>query len=101
MGGGMFNAHSTKPRILAGCHETQLNTKANDGTVDPWMYALVSLIKKLVKCGVPTYTVLYSEAKESMKQRVDGGHFGPLYKWHSKNETNPWTWRSFCIHLLR
>ncbi|KAI0073031.1 hypothetical protein K474DRAFT_1604048 [Panus rudis PR-1116 ss-1] len=96
MGGGMLDKHTATPGILlAGCHETQFNVKSlrtNNGVVDPWMYAVTSVIKKQAqrKRGVPTYTVLFNEAKKLVKQLFDGGQLIPgSFKGPSPDDTNP------------
>lgn len=51
--------------LLTGCHETQFNVKALN-RMDPWTVSITSVIKNNIrrKRGVPTYSVLYNEAKK-------------------------------------
>ncbi|KAH6916865.1 hypothetical protein BKA70DRAFT_1485827 [Coprinopsis sp. MPI-PUGE-AT-0042] len=95
MGGGMLNAHATTPGILlAGCHETQFNIKAlsiNGRMVDPWAYAVTTVIKKRVQHnrGVPTYTVLFNEAKKIIKRQLASQQLSLEYLGPSPDETKP------------
>ncbi|KAI0677669.1 hypothetical protein C8Q78DRAFT_1066139 [Trametes maxima] len=95
MGGGMLDTDTaTAGVLLAGCHETQFNVKSlrtKDGMVDPWMYAVVSVIKNQVKRkrGVPTYVALFDDAKKYIKALIDGGAIGEKYKGPSSNELEP------------
>ncbi|EEB89913.1 hypothetical protein MPER_11943 [Moniliophthora perniciosa FA553] len=80
--------------LLAACHETQFNIRAqknNDDLVDPWIYAITAIIEKQVqrKGGVPSYDVLFNEAKRSVKKLFDGGQLDPKYKGPSSDETTP------------
>ncbi|KAI0650856.1 hypothetical protein C8Q79DRAFT_1007084 [Trametes meyenii] len=95
MGGGMLDTQTaTAGVLLAGCHETQFNVKSlrtKDGMVDPWMYAIVSVIKNQVKRkrGVPTYVALFDDAKKYIKAQLDAGAIGEKYKGPSPNELEP------------
>jgi hypothetical protein len=96
MSGGILSTQTPTPGVLlAGCHETQFSAKAlttpQDGVVDPWIFAIVKVIKKQAerKRGVPTYGQLLSEAKKYIKQQVDGGQLSEQYKGPSSDETNP------------
>ncbi|RWA11845.1 hypothetical protein EKO27_g3285 [Xylaria grammica] len=92
MGGGMLDTHTATPGVLlAGCHETQFNVKALKG-MDPWIVAITSVIKKNVKRkrGVPTYTVLYNEAKKFIHAQLAQGQIsGVDYKGPSPQEWKP------------
>ncbi|GAW22637.1 hypothetical protein ANO14919_121790 [Xylariales sp. No.14919] len=92
MGGGMLDTHTATPGVLlAGCHETQFNVKALKG-MDPWIVAITSVIKKNVnrKRGVPTYTVLYNEAKKFIHAQLTQGQIsGVKYKGPSPQEWKP------------
>ena len=62
--------------LLAGCHETQLDKnelKTSKGMVDPWIYSIVHVIetRAVHKRGVPSYTVLFHEAKKYLKKQLD------------------------------
>ncbi|KAI3616770.1 hypothetical protein WG66_004144 [Moniliophthora roreri] len=92
---GLLDPSAPTPGILlAACHETQFNVKAqktNDGLVGPWEYAITAIIEKQVqrKGGVPSYDVLFNEAKRSVKKLFDGGLLDPKYKGPSPDETAP------------
>ncbi|KAJ7769330.1 hypothetical protein B0H16DRAFT_1673425 [Mycena metata] len=92
MGGGMLDTHSATPGILlAGCHETQFNVKALAGR-DPWMLAVTTVIKKNIqrKRGVPTYSVLFNDAKNFIRALLaEGPAFSPRYKGPSPKEWEP------------
>uniref|UniRef100_A0A0W0FRG0 Uncharacterized protein n=1 Tax=Moniliophthora roreri TaxID=221103 RepID=A0A0W0FRG0_MONRR len=63
----------------------------NNDLVDPWIYAITAVIKKQVQRqgGVPSYDVLFNEAKRSVKKSFDGGQLDPNYKGPSTDETKP------------
>lgn len=52
---------------------------------------MTAIIKKQVqrKRGVPSYTVLFSEAKKFIKKQLDGGQLSVKYKGPSPDETKP------------
>jgi len=87
----MLDTHTATPGILlAGCHETQYNVKALKG-MDPWMFAVTNIIKNQVrrKRGVPSYAVLYNEAKKFIKAQLANGQLSSKYKGPSPDETDP------------
>ncbi|RYP59506.1 hypothetical protein DL769_008496 [Monosporascus sp. CRB-8-3] len=91
MGGGMLDKHSATPGILlAGCHETQFNVKALNG-MDPWMFAVTKSIKSNVrnKRGVPTYSVLFNNAKSFIRAQLANGRLSGKYKGPSPKEWEP------------
>ncbi|KZV89252.1 hypothetical protein EXIGLDRAFT_618459 [Exidia glandulosa HHB12029] len=94
--GGVLDAQTaTLGVILAGCHETQFNVKAlrtNDGKVDPWMYAIFAAIKSQAvtrQRGVPSYTVLFNEAKKFIQSQLAAGTLGSPYAGPSPDELKP------------
>ncbi|RMJ09398.1 hypothetical protein CDV36_010994 [Fusarium kuroshium] len=91
MGGGMLDKHSaTRGILLAGCHETQFNVKALKG-MDPWMVAVTTVIKNNVrrKRGIPTYSVLFNDAKSFIRAQLANGQLGKKYKGPSPKEWEP------------
>jgi hypothetical protein len=95
MSGGILSTQNATPGVLlAGCHETQFSAKTlntpQDGIVDPWVFAIVKVVKKQAerKRGVPTYRQLLSEAKKYITQQI-GGQLGEQYKGPSSDETSP------------
>ncbi|KAJ8122242.1 hypothetical protein ONZ43_g1515 [Nemania bipapillata] len=93
MGGGMLDTHTATPGVLlAGCHETQFNVKALN-RMDPWIFAITAVIKKNVEKerGVPTYSVLYNAAKNSIRKQIKSGGIGSegKYKGPSPKEWEP------------
>ncbi|KAI0647978.1 hypothetical protein C8Q79DRAFT_542574 [Trametes meyenii] len=95
IGGGMLDTTSTTPGIiLAGCHETQFNVKGlpvSGSTLDPWMYAMKLAINNRVrrKRGVPSYSILFNEAKRYIARQLAAGGLSPEYKGPSPNEMTP------------
>ena len=91
----MLDTHSATPGVLlAGCHETQFNVKALKG-MDPWIVAITSVIKNNYKRkrGVPTYTVLYNEAKNFIRTQIAQGQISTAkYKGPSPEEWKPLAW---------
>ncbi|KAJ7721596.1 hypothetical protein B0H16DRAFT_1790523 [Mycena metata] len=83
MGGGMLDTQDSTPGILlAGCHESQFNAKALKG-MDPWVVAVTTR-------GVPSYSVLYNDAKSFIRDQIDQGQIGNAqYKGPSPNELKP------------
>ncbi|KAK3291551.1 uncharacterized protein B0H64DRAFT_330401 [Chaetomium fimeti] len=91
MGGGMLDKHSATPGVLlAGCHETQFNVKALKGR-DPWMVGITTVIKNNIrrKRGIPTYSVLFNDAKKFIKAQLANGQLGKKYQGPSPNELEP------------
>ncbi|KAJ7450284.1 hypothetical protein B0H11DRAFT_321707 [Mycena galericulata] len=91
MGGGMLDTLSATPGILlAGCHETQFNVKALKG-MDPWMVAVTAVIKNNIrrKRGVPTYSVLFNDAKNFIRAQLANGQLSKKYRGPSPNEWQP------------
>lgn len=87
----MLDTHTATPGVLlAGCHETQFNVKALKG-MDPWMVGITTVIKNNVrrKRGVPTYSVLYNEAKNFIRAQLAGEQLSAKYKGPSPNEWKP------------
>ncbi|KAI0667597.1 hypothetical protein C8Q78DRAFT_312143 [Trametes maxima] len=95
IGGGVLGATSATPGvILAGCHETQFNVKGltvSGSTLDPWMHAMTLVIDNRVrrKRGVPSYSVLFNEAKRYIVRQLAAGDLSPEYKGPSPDETEP------------
>ncbi|ROW13089.1 hypothetical protein VPNG_05919 [Cytospora leucostoma] len=91
MGGGMLDKHRETPGILlAGSHETQSNVKALKG-MDPWMVAVTKTIKNNVhrKRGVPTYSVLFNDAKSFIRGQLANGQISNKYRGPSPREWEP------------
>lgn len=91
MGGGILDTHTaTQGILLAGCHETQFNVKALK-RMDPWIVGITTVIKNnnRRKRGVPTYSVLYNEAKKFIRAQLDGGQLSSKYKGPSPREWQP------------
>ncbi|KAI0168952.1 hypothetical protein GGR52DRAFT_592734 [Hypoxylon sp. FL1284] len=92
MGGGMLDTHAATPGVLlAGCHESQFNVKALK-KMDPWIVGITSAIKSRFRRGrgVPTYTVLYNEAKSFIRAQIAQGQItGGKYQGPSPEEWNP------------
>lgn len=87
----MLDTHRATPGILlAGCHETQFNVKALNG-MDPWTVGITSVIKNNIrrKRGVPTYSVLYNEAKSFVRAQLTEGRLSERYKGPSPREWQP------------
>lgn len=87
----MLDTHTATPGILlAGCHESQFNVKALNG-MDPWMLGITSVIKKNIrrKRGVPTYSVLFNEAKNFIRAQLRESSLSARYKGPSPNELKP------------
>ena len=97
---GMINAAiDTSPPtpgiILSGCHETQLDKnelQTSDGMVDPWVYSIIQVIKTraLRKRGIPTYTVLFHEAKKYLKKQLDEKQYALQHHDPNLNDMQPW-----------
>jgi hypothetical protein len=94
MSGGMLDRRALTPGIiLAACHESQFNVKAfksEVGLVDPWTYAITTVIKTRAQRnrGVPSYTILFNEAKTLIRRQLADGLLSKDYKGPSKDETN-------------
>lgn len=89
----MLDTHTATPGIMvAGCHESQTNFKALKVRC-PWMFGITSVIKHNIrrKRGVPTYSVLFNEAKNFIRaMRADPLiHWDPDCKGPSPNELKP------------
>ena len=91
MGDGTIDPNSSTPGVLlAGSHEIQVNAKALN-YMDPWTVGITSVIKNNIrrKRGVPTYSVLYNEAKQFIRAQLAGGQLSPEYKGPSPQEWQP------------
>ncbi|KAI5828750.1 hypothetical protein K523DRAFT_373430 [Schizophyllum commune Tattone D] len=81
--------------LLSACHEPQSNAKAlqvGNNKVDPWMYAVVAVIKKHLKekRGVPTYSSLFNDAKKFIESQLGRPSLdADKYKGPSTNELSP------------
>ncbi|KAI5897133.1 uncharacterized protein SCHCODRAFT_01124701 [Schizophyllum commune H4-8] len=81
--------------LLSACHETQSNIKSlriGDNQVDPWMYAIIAVIKKQIKNkrGVPTYYSLYNSAKKFIQSQLGRPPFDSAkYLGASADELSP------------
>ncbi|KAL1708000.1 hypothetical protein EV121DRAFT_288052 [Schizophyllum commune] len=81
--------------LLSACYETQSNAKAlqvGNNKVDPWMYAIVAVIKKQLKekRGVPTYSSLFNDAKKFIESQLGRPSLDAnKYKGPSTNELSP------------
>ena len=87
----MLDTHTATPGILlAGCHETQFNVKALK-SMDSWIVGVTTVIKynNRRKRGVPTYSVLYNEAKKFVRAQLDGGQLSYKYKSPRLQEWQP------------
>ncbi|TRM69809.1 hypothetical protein BD626DRAFT_475364 [Schizophyllum amplum] len=93
--GGMLNTQTATPGgLLASYHETQSNVKAvqpRDDTIDPWIVAIVSVIKSQAKRkrGVSSYTMLFKDARTFIEKQLEKGTIGDKYKSPSPNELEP------------
>ncbi|KAI5892649.1 uncharacterized protein SCHCODRAFT_02668077 [Schizophyllum commune H4-8] len=91
----MSTTTATGGILLSACHETQSNIKAlqvGSNKVDPWMYAIVAVIKKQLKekRGVPTYSSLFNSAKKFIKSQLGQPSLdADKYKGPSTNELSP------------
>ncbi|KAL1680261.1 hypothetical protein EV122DRAFT_276439 [Schizophyllum commune] len=81
--------------LLSACHEAQANMKAMqvDGNrIDPWLYAIVAVIKKQIKDqgSIPTYSSLFNGAKKFLKTPFASSHIvDDKYMGPSANELSP------------
>ncbi|KAL1680262.1 hypothetical protein EV122DRAFT_208258 [Schizophyllum commune] len=95
LGSGMLGSTTaTGGILLSACHETQSNFKAlqvNGSNVDPWLYAIIAVIKKQVKDqrSVPTYSFLFTSAKKFIKMQLAHSALDDRYKGPSTDELSP------------
>lgn len=81
--------------FFAGCDETQLNIKAlrqGIDVLDPWSDAITKVIARRAeqKRGVPSYTILFNEAKMYIKKQLrNGPPLSPTYRGPRVDEANP------------
>lgn len=87
----MLDTRTVTPGILlAGRHETQFTGKALNG-MDPWTVGVTAVIKENIrrKRGVPTYSLLYTEAKSYIRAQLADRRLSLDYKGRSRNESKP------------
>jgi hypothetical protein len=97
MGRDVLDTNTATPGVLlAGCHESQFDVKAlktSNNTIDPWMFAVVNVIRNQIvrKRGVPSYSTLYNNAKQFIRQQIISGQMNGdrRYQGPSPNELDP------------